>query len=516
MPRRTDVKSFASGGAVFVWLERLCDTCIILALCACAHNRIYLIAPAFILWRFVYEISMQAVTFSTSSVISCFTRHKDTKSVMRVHYIMTVLCILWGIIIGAAWTIAAPYLSKLILGSQAAADDVSGMRNLLFCLCPLWALNFACGAYRGCEIGMRKQNQALRSVFNEQSGRAIGVIILSVLCYFFFHTGKKVMLYLAVLMASIAAAWQLRKYLDSSNGLHQIRGKGTAELEKRLSDAFLPYFGTVISENLWMAVDIAAMAVFNVLGKYSYARYTDLLGIIMVEGIALLQIPLLVSFNVTAGTLPAVEEDYKYHRLDRMERRIDADLSRVLVLIMPIAAFTAFHGNAVWRVLFHETGAYDAYFTALGIEAAVYCFSFETTYILAGMHQEKAAQFYQLFGLIIKAALLYPMYHQWGMISIPLSGIIAFASISFLDLSKIRNKTDISYMKLGITFIRTCLACIAMHGAAAALSYFADIKATDSSYGTALWQFIVMCVCGGAVYYMAGSILRLFPKRRKR
>jgi hypothetical protein len=39
MPRRTDVKSFASGGAVFVWLERLCDTCIILALCAYAHSR---------------------------------------------------------------------------------------------------------------------------------------------------------------------------------------------------------------------------------------------------------------------------------------------------------------------------------------------------------------------------------------------------------------------------------------------------------------------------------------------
>lgn len=516
MPRRTDVKSFASGSAVFLWLERLCDTGIVLTLCAAARSRVYLIAPALILWRFIYEIGMRAVTFSTSAATSYYVRHKDTKNVMRVHYIMCVLCILWGVIAGIVLAVLAPYLSRLLLGSSASKADISTMRNLLFCLSPLAALSWTCGAYRGSEIGMRRQNQSLRSVFNEQAGRFFGVLLLAVLCYFFFHTGKKVILYLTVLMASVCAAWQLKKYLDSSNGLHPIRGKGGTRIEKKLSHAFRPYFAAAAGENLWMIADLAAMALFNSIGKYSYGRYTDLMGIILAEGIAVMQVPLLVSFNVTAGTLPAVEEDYMNRRMDRMERRIDQDLSMVLVMIMPIAAFIAFHGSAVWRVLFHETGSYSSYYTALGIEAAVYCFAFETTYILAGMHQEKAAGNYQLLGVIIKAGLLYPLFRKWGMMSIPLSGIIAFACIIFLDLSKIRNKTDISYLKLAVTFFRTCLACIAMHGAVAALSYFGGIDALSSSYGTALWQFIVMAAAGAAVYGMSGSILHLFPKRRRK
>ena len=517
MPERRTARITAAGGAVFLWLERLCDLGIIITACAVYQSRVYLLAPSFILYKLIYETACEGILFAVSSVTSYYRRRKDTRGIMMVHYIGSVFAIAAGIIAGVLAAVLAGPFARLMLGSAADAADIALTRNLLWCMAPFAILEWLCAVYRGSERGMKRNGDVLHSISYEQMMRLLAVIVISLLAFYMLKTERRVIFYLIVLLSSLCAGWILKNYLKESQGIHAVKGKEAGRIIARLNRTFGTYCGSVIAENLWLLIDFGAVILVGRVQGLDYAKTLCYGAVIVMEGANVLQIPLLVSFNVTAGMLSEVETAYHARRKDLLEKHVAVQFSRVLTMTLPIAFFIIFHGTAVWRVLFHFTAdGYTSVFTALGAESALYCLSFETSYLLVSMDAGRSARYYQIFAACLRVAVLYPMVQKWGMLGIVLSGILAFAVILFMDLSKVNNKTDISYRRLGITAVKTLAACMAMQGGAAAVEYFLGMSGTDASYIKALGEFALMLGAAIACYLMAGSILRLFPKRRKK
>jgi O-antigen/teichoic acid export membrane protein len=517
MPRKNDANTFASGSAFFLWAERLCDLVFVLTACAVYQSHVYLLAPVFILYRIFYEIGCEAVLFAVSGVTTYYRRRQDTRGIMMVHYIASVNALIGGVITGILILVLAGPIARLLLGTGAAAADISCMRNLLYCFSPYAAISWLISVYRGSEKGMKRQNDMLKSVEKEQILRGFLILLLASAGVAFFHAGGRTVFYLLVLSGPFSSAVILKQYLDESKGLHPVKGKEARVVLRRLHKAFGSYLGTVLSQNGWMLADLCAVGLFAHQLGLTAEEVLACGGVILPAGISILQLPLLVSFGTTAGVLPKVEAAYDQHRRDLVQQQVNNEFARVLTMTLPIAFFILFHPAAVWRALFHMSGStYASAEAALGLEAALYCLSFETAYLLSAMHGGRSARSYQIFGLVTRAALMYPMVQKWNMNGIVYAGIVSFAVVLFLNTAKISNLTDISFEGISIKLVKVLIACLAMQGGTAALKYFGGISGTSSYYLKALGETALMAGAGALFYFMAGDILHLFPKHRRK
>lgn len=513
---KRQVKSFAAGGALSAWLERMAELLYMIPLAYCAGSQLFAYAPVQVFNRVLFEVCCVGIPFGLAPVIASYARRNDSRHVVKTFRqgLYSAACI--GIVLCILLMISAEWIAGWILTGKALHSDVTVMANTLRCFAPLCIAEIVIAVYRGVDQGMKRHQDYLSSIFTELGIRVIGILITALFMHQFYKEAKSAVLYVSVIVSLVSVCIPLYQYVQKVKGVTP-SAKQDAAVSRRVKKYMTPYVMVILTENVWLILDLFVCVRIGMAGGLSYQEARTFLTMITVEGAVMVQIPLLATFNITAGILPRTEAAASARKKDQLSFILNKGLSDVLTILVPVSMFFIFRGDLVWKVCFGRAPAYlSSQLRWIGVLMAFYCFATEAGYVLASIHQERAVRFYQLFGVAVKAVLLYPLYTHFGISAVLLSSILGFAVTLFLDLSKIKNKADVSYRRLASVFVRTLLAGFAMYGGTVLAAMAMGFDGIPKSRGSALWQLLIMALAGAAVYYMAGDVLHLFRRHKRK
>ena len=124
------------------------------------------------------------------------------------------------------------------------------------------------------------------------------------------------------------------------------------------------------------------------------------------------------------------------------------------------------------------------------------------------LHFRKESIFYLCVGFAIKCITFYPLIKYTGYIGAITSSILCSLSIIYLDLSKLKNKFDISYSLTLVRLAKMLVACFAMN-AVFAIFKLVGFQISETSRILALVELGIYGIVGGCVYLYVGSLMKL-------
>lgn len=513
--KRSKISQFADSSSVSQWLERLSEFLFLIPLSVLAGDALFAFVPAVVLYRILLDFACVYLPFALAGLIRPLLRKHRTRRIMSVHRTAMKEMLVSGLILTLTVLLAAGPLSSFLLGGGAPEEHTVLMQTAIRCFAPLITAEFLLSVFRGTDLGMMRGKPFLVSVIAEQLLRCL-LILAAVLVPQTAGAEASVRVILSGAACLAAAGAVLGVYVYRSGGLIQgVPSDADAQTGVRLHRKVFASLFSAAADHLWLLFDLAAAVPLSLCCGMDYSAAESAYGIIMVQCMTLVLLPLLATFHIASDTLAPLENALALGDGDRIEKLVTAAFCRSLKVIVPVGVFIALHADAVAHALFgiQDVQAAVPYFAVSGVFAVVYGASVFSSQIMDALHLRGRRTAYCFLALAFKAAAVWPLMQRFQMTGLLLSSVLYFAVVLFMNLARIKNRTFVEYRRVGSTLLRILGACCAMHGAVYGLS-LAGISAAQSDPLTAGWNFALMAVCGGAVYYMTGDILRIFRFRR--
>ncbi len=477
-------------------------------------------SAAFTYYDILLQICSAGLPFAVAAIVAKYANRNDYKTVLLVRKLSASILTVSGLIMAVLFAVSSGWLSKIVLGTSATAQDLATMRTTFFILSLALFLVPILYSYRGFYQGFKEMkayafSQVLEQVFRVACLLGIGWVLVYVL-----QLDKITAIYAAVLSTSLGALAAIFYFVRFDHQHYgeiaraarsqETRGRVPKQLLLELLGFGIPYLISSLLGNTQNLINTNFFISVNTSLGMAYEQAKLLYGIIQVQCAKLISIPQVLSIGFSAGLVPYMTIAMENHDRRALQKTVLSCLDSVFYIAMPICVMMFFLAEPIYYIMYGNAnlsiGAECLRWSSMLALASTISPICTSTMMTLRLHKQSII--YLLIGFAVKCISFYPLIRYTGYTGAITSSILTSLVIIFLDLGKIKNRYGIRYARTWKRLFRIIIGCLCMNGA------FALLKMTPLNFqgvgrvGT-IFVFAVYAVIGLIVYFYITSMMHV-------
>lgn len=433
---------------------------------------------AYSIYNIFLNLATSGIPIAMSKVVSEYNELKLYNTKERVFKvglrIISFLCVVSFLVL----FIFAPKVAYLIIGDVKGGNSIEDVtmviRVISTAVLIVPHLSVSKGYLQGHKI---MQVSSIADVL-EQIVRVVVILVGSFLCLKVFGFPLNIAVAVSVFAATVGAFvayLYVRAKIKNSRILNRSAKK--TEAEKKFTDKYLtrkiifvamPFVIISLLETLFVNVDVFTVVKGLVGLGYTTKISEDVISVISTWGSKLNMIVMAVSTGIITSLIPTIASSYVSNNMKEVNKKVNQALQILCLVIVPLACGMSYMHRSVWTVFYGYNELNSSIFGLLifsQIPLAICSILVNTN---QAMTNTKATVTALLGSLALKICLNVPFMHLFYKMGI--EAYYATISLNILIdvlesiylMSRVKNKTNISFMSFLRSFIKICLCTLIM------------------------------------------------------
>ncbi|MBR2669304.1 MAG: oligosaccharide flippase family protein [Solobacterium sp.] len=484
------------------------------------ENNMIFYSSAYTFYSVLLQICTAGLPYATAAIVAKYADRDDWKSVILVRKLSTAILCLSGFIMAVFFMLMSGPLASRVLGASATAADIDTMKKTFIILALALFIVPLLSSYRGFYQGLKDLKVYASTQVLEQLARVIFLLGMGWITVRLLKMDNIWAVYMAVLSTGFGALIGVLYYVHYDKRHYgpiarSARAQETDAVDRNtlILEIFafgLPYLLSTIFGNSQTIINTRFFVPVTTSLGLNYDTAKLLSGIIQVQCDKLTSIPQVLGIGFSAGIVPYMTIALENNNLVELRKNITDCLGTVLFIAVPVCFCMSVLARPVYYVMYggRNLDYGEICLMYAGLLALVTTITPICSSMMMTIRLRKESIVYLCVGFIVKCVSFYPLIRYFGYIGAILSSVLCSATIIFLDLSKIKNKFDVTYGGVWVRLFKMIIACICMNAVFAVFKLI-GFQISETSRVVALGQLAVYGICGVLMYLYVSSLMKL-------
>lgn len=474
------------------------------------------------------EIGCAGIPLTVYALLKERKEPADDRTVLLIRRIAMRMGIAASAFLTILFLFFAKPMAKWILGTDAAALDLSSLHTLLVIAMIVIFVDPLLADMSGYLLGNDEKKLVVHSKWLEWILRYGLLFLVGSISVLTLHTENGTMPLIGICSIAAACLCADAYLLYHERRLYQIRiARARMQLEPaedadKIKQAICHLMPVFILSAVFANSDKILHAFFFIprlvqLGT-SYDTAKTLYGLLQWNGGFILNVFLVLSLFFFYPFAKGIMDAWSIRDIDTFNTLLKKWWNKMLSYLLPISFIILCLSHPLSYILFGGSQLEDvstvvAWSSAVGLSAGI---AFIAWLLLILMKRYQEAVVYLLTSAVIKAVSFYLFLQYTGPMGALISTLLSQCIFIFLVFSKIRNLSDVPYGAIAMRACFILVACLAMNGSFVLFrTYVVDLLSLDR--GMALLVTAGMVLCGLLVYwFVTGEMGMHGPKGNRK